>query len=77
MAFWNMAPAFFIIPYDMLLHFSNPIGVFIVMNSLKLLSIDIWWYAIFKSIFVKTLTPVSPGNANSTLDIGYESEQTL
>ena len=66
-----------LIPYGIFFHFSDPIGVFIVVTSLKLLSIDIWWYAIFKSIFVKTLISASACNATSTLGIRYESEQTL
>ena len=65
------------IPHGILFHFSSPIGVFIVVTSLKLLSMGIWWYAVFKSIFVKTFIPASACNATSTLGIGYESEQIL
>ena len=53
-----MALAVFI-PYGILLHFSKPIGVFIIVTFLKLSSIGIWWYAVFQSIFVKTLIPAS------------------
>ena len=63
------------IPYGILFHFSIPIGIFIVVTYLKLLSIGIWLYAIFKSIFVKMLIPANECNATSTLGIG--SEQTL
>ena len=70
---WNMALAIFI-PYGILLYFSKLIGIFIIITSLKLSSISIWWYAIFKSIFVKTLIPASAWIATSTLGIGYESE---
>ena len=73
---WNMSLSVFI-PYGILLHFSNPICVFIVVTSLKLSSIGIWLCAIFKYIFVKTFIPASAWIASSTLGIGYESEQTL
>ena len=73
MALWNIALVF--IPYGTLLHFSKPISVFIVVTFLKLLSIGIWCYAVFKSIFIKTLIPASGWIVTSTLNIGYDSEQ--
>ena len=65
------------IPYDFLLYFINPMALYIVFTSLKLSSISIWQFAVFKSIFVKMLIPASEWNATSTLDIEYESEKIL
>ena len=78
MVLWNMAFAVFI-PYGIIFHFSNPIGVFIVFTTLKLLFIDIWWYTVFKSIFVNnaTATFIFVSNATAALVIGYEYKQTL
>ena len=76
MALWNIAFVVFI-PYGILLYFIKPNGVLIVVTSEKLLSFGIYWYAVFKSIFVKILIPASAWNAASTFGIGYESVQTL
>ena len=68
-----MALAVFI-PYGILLHFSNPFGVFIVLTSLKLLSIGIWRYGVFEFIFVKTLIPSSAHNFNTRYRIWIRAD---